>query len=213
MPNSDAVNVLTSPPNARSQRGEAVEKTLSHQIHPLSDFVDQAGVSVTEPQWHVLWTRSHCEQLVHDQLSAKGFKSFLPRVGQWSRRKGLRYLTRIPMFPGYLFLRHALDKRSYIEVCKAKGLVRILGERWDHLGTVPDREIEAIQKVAESGLPALPHPYLREGQRVRVVRGPLASAEGILVKSELQKGFLVLSVELLRRSIVVQIDCTLVVPV
>lgn len=117
------------------------------------------------------------------------------------------------MFPGYLFLRHtAMDKLSYIEVCKTRGLVRILGERWDRLGTVPGGEIEAIQKVIEAELPALPHPYLREGQRVRVVRGPLASAEGILVKSEPEKGLLVLSVELLQRSVAVQIDCTLVNP-
>ena len=150
---------------------------------------------------------------MHDQLSAKGFESFLPKVGQWSRRQGLRYLARVPMFPGYLFLRHtAMDKLSYIEVCKTRGLVRILGERWDRLGTVPGGEIEAIQKVIEAEMPALPHPYLREGQRVRVVRGPLASAEGILVKSEPEKGLLVLSVELLQRSVAVQIDCTLVNP-
>jgi len=118
------------------------------------------------------------------------------------------------MFPGYLFLRHdAMDKMSYIEVCKTKGLVRILGERWDHLGTVPSGEIEAIQKVIEAELPAMPHPYLREGQRVRVARGPLANAEGILVKSEPKRGVLVLSVDLLRRSVGVEIDCTMVNPI
>lgn len=168
---------------------------------------------MSRPQWHVLWTRSHCEQLVHDQLLAKGFESFLPKIGQWSRRSGLRYLARVPMFHGYLFLRHAIDKTSYIEVCKTRGLVRILGERWDRLGTVSDHEMEAIRKVTEAGLPALPHPFLREGQRVRVMHGPLANAEGILVKSEPRKGLLVLSVELLQRSIGVQIDCTLIKPV
>ncbi len=169
---------------------------------------------MTGAQWYVLWTRSHCEQLVHDQLSAKGFESFLPKIGRWSRRQGLRHLTRVPMFPGYLFLRHAgIDKVSYIEVCKTRGLVRILGDSWDRLGTVSSREMEAIQKVTEADLPAMPHPHLREGQRVRVVCGPLTSAEGILVKSEPTKGLLVLSVELLRRSIGVQIDCTLVKPV
>lgn len=152
--------------------------------------------------------------MVHDQLLAKGFESFLPKISQWSRRNGLRHLVRAPMFPGYLFLRHAvLDKASYIEVCKTKGLVRILGERWDHLGTVPHGEMEAIQKVIEAELPAMPHPYLRAGQRVRVIRGPLANAEGILVKSEPKKGVLVLSVDLLRRSVGVEIDCTLVNPV
>jgi hypothetical protein len=43
-----------------------------------------------------------------------------------------------------------------------------------------------------------------------VIRGPLANAEGILLKTEPKEGLLVLSVDLLRRSIAVRIDCTLV---
>jgi len=171
---------------------------------------DPASPPVPEPQWYVLWTRSNCEQLVHDQLSAKGFELFLPKLGRWSRREKLRCLARVPMFPGYLFLRHAIDKTSYIEVCKTRGLARILGDRWDRLGTVPERDIEAIQKVLTADVPTIAHPYLQEGQRVRITHGPLTNAEGILVKYEPKKGLLVLSVELLRRSIAVQIDCTLV---
>jgi transcription antitermination factor NusG len=115
------------------------------------------------------------------------------------------------MFPGYLFLQHAMDKSSYIEVRKARGLVRILGERSDQLAVVPDTEIEAIQRVLRAHLPALPHPYLREGQRVRITRGPLADVEGILVRFKPNKGLLVLSIDLLQRSVAVEVDCTLVV--
>ena len=164
------------------------------------------------PRWHVLWTRSHCEQVVHDQLSAKGFTPFLPKIGQWSRRKGSRYLARVPMFPGYLFLRHALDQASYVEVSKARGLVRILGDSWDRPAAVPDGEIDGIRKVLDAEVPVLSHPFLREGQRVRVVDGPLAGAVGILQKSDPAKGELVLSIGLLRRSVVVPVDCTQVVP-
>jgi transcription termination/antitermination protein NusG len=182
----------------RHRRGEALPKNLD--------------LDAEQPRWHILWTHSNCEQLVHDQLSAKGFELFLPRLGRWSRRKGARYLAKVPMFPGYLFLRHAMSKTSYIEVCKSKGLVRILGERWDRLGTVPDGEIAGIQKVLEAGLPVMPYPYthLCEGQRVRITRGPLANVEGVVVKPEPKKGLLLLSVELLRQCVAVQIDCTLV---
>jgi transcription antitermination factor NusG len=162
--------------------------------------------------WRVLWTRSHCERAVRDQLAAKGFTAFLPMVGTWARRKGGRYVARVPMFPGYLFLRHALDKSSYLDVCKAKGLVQVLGERWDRLASVPDGEIEGMRKVSDSNLPVHAHPYLREGQRARVLEGPLAGAVGILRKTEPARGELVLSVELLRRSVAVQVDCTMVEP-
>jgi transcriptional antiterminator NusG len=164
--------------------------------------------SVT-PRWRVLWTHSNCEQLVYDQLAAKGFDMFLPTVQAWCRRGGVRRLSRVSLFRGYLFLRHAMDKASYLEVYKTRGLVRILGERWDRLDVVPDSEIVAIQRVLHSDLPILPHPYLREGQRVRITRGPLADVEGILVRANPKKGLLVVSVNLLRRSIAVQLDCTL----
>lgn len=161
--------------------------------------------------WYVLWTCSHCEQLVYDQLASKGFHLFLPKIEVWSRRGGLSHRIRVPMFPGYLFLHHAMDRTSYVEVRKARGLVRVLGEGPDRLAAVPDREVEAIQRVLRAQLPALPHPFLREGQRVRITRGPLADVEGILVRLKPNKGLLVLSIGLLQRSVAVEVDCTLVV--
>jgi transcription antitermination factor NusG len=171
---------------------------------------DQETREVASPQWHVLWTRSHSEQLVYDQLAARRFHLFFPKVEVWSRRGGLRHRIRIPMFPGYLFLRHTMDKMSFIEAHKARGLVHILGERWDRLAVVPEKEIEAIQRLLDARLPALPHPYLREGQRVRISQGPLAGVEGLLLRINPNKGFLVVSINLLQRSVAVEVDCTLV---
>lgn len=177
------------------------------QIDPQDTTRASAG-----PQWHVLWTCSHSEQLVYDQLAAKRFHLFFPKIEVWSRRGGLRHRIRVPMFPGYLFLRHAIDKVSFIEVHKARGLVRILGERWDRLAVAPDEEIEAIRSLLDARLPVLPHPYLREGQRVRIRQGPMAGVEGLLVRIRPDKGLLVLSINLLQRSVAVELDCTLVAP-
>jgi transcription antitermination factor NusG len=171
------------------------------------------GAVRMSPAWHALWTRSHCEQLVHHQLAAKGFDLFLPTIDQWSRRGGLRHLIRVPMFPGYVFLHRVMDKASYVEVLKARGLVQVLGGRWDRLATVPDAEVDAIRRIVDAGLPALPYPYLREGQRVRITRGPLADLEGILVRTKPNRGLLVVSVNLLQRSVAAHVDCTSVVPI
>jgi len=175
---------------------------------PVDD--EERNDRLGEPKWHALWTRSHCEQLVHDQLAAKDFDLFLPKINVWSRRAGLRCLTQVPLFPGYLFVRGAIDKRSYTEICKARGLVRILGESWDRLAAIPEYEIESIQKVLNSDLPAMPHSFVREGQRVRISRGPLKDVEGILLKIKPDKGLFVVSIDLLQRSVAVEIDCTLV---
>lgn len=159
-------------------------------------------------QWFVLWTHSHSERLVHDQLAGKGFEMFLPTMKTWSRRNGAQSSITVPMLPGYVFLRHPIDKHSYVEIAKTRGLVRVLGERWDRLTPVPDDEIDAIRRVVVSDVPAFPHSYLREGQRVRITEGPLAGLEGILVSANPQKGLFVVSVELLQRSVGVEVDCT-----
>ena len=63
-----------------------------------------------------------------------------------------------------------------------------------------------------SAQPAFPYPYLTAGQRVRITHGPLANVEGVLVRTRPDKGLLVVSVELLRRSVAVEVDCTFATP-
>jgi transcription antitermination factor NusG len=173
---------------------------------------ESQGLSLSARPWHVLWTHSHCEQMVYEQLAVRHFHPFLPKIGVWSVRAGRRRLLSAPMFPGYLFLNDALDKAAHIEVRKARGLVRILGERWDRPAVVPEAEIEAIRRLAVAREPAIAHPYLREGRRARIVSGPLAELEGILVRMRPKKGLLVLSVHMLQRSVAVEVECTQVVP-
>lgn len=163
--------------------------------------------------WHVAWTHSHCEQLVYDQLEARGFHPFLPRMSAWSTRAGHRRMVSVPLLPGYVFLNDALDKTAHVEARKARGVVRILGEGWDRPARVPEAEIQAIRRLVDSRLPTLPYPYLREGRRVRIAAGPLSGLDGILVRARPQKGLLVLSVNLLQRSVAVEVDWTQVVPV
>jgi transcription antitermination factor NusG len=154
-----------------------------------------------------LWTRSNCEQLVHDQLRAQGFAPFLPATLAWSRRAGVRRTFAVPLFPGYLFLRDALDRTSLARVLGTRGVVRVLGERWEQPAVVPDEEVEAVRRLIESRLAARAHPYLREGRRLRILHGPLAGLEGILLRLRQGRGLLVLSVNLLQRSVAVEVDC------
>ncbi len=174
------------------------------QIHPLSES------HYSLPQWYVLHTRSHCEKLVYDQLVAKGFHLFLPTIEVWSRRSGLQRVVRTPLFSGYLFLHHFMEKCSYIEVCKTRGLVSILRNSSSQLAVVPETEIASIHTVIQERLPVLAHPFLHTGQKVRITRGALAGVEGFLLRTNVEKGILVLSITLLQRSLAVEIDCTAV---
>ena len=182
-------------------------------LHEVSKAPPVAALAeLTSESWYALWTRSHCEQLVRDQLHRVGFRAFLPTVDVWSRRRGVRRLIDVPMFPGYLFLRHAIDKKSYCEISRVRGMVRVLGERWDCLARIPDEEMESIERVVTVRQPVLAYPYLKEGRRARIIAGPLAGLEGILVKSRPDKGLLLLSVHLLQRSVGISVDATAVAP-
>lgn len=160
--------------------------------------------------WYAVWTQSHFEQSVSQQLSAKGFTAFLPEMNVWSKRGGEQRLIRVPMFPGYLFVHDEMDKRSYIEILKARGVVRVLEDGWSRLTPVPDAEIDAIQQVVNAEVPVFAHESLSQGDRVEVIEGPLCGLEGIFVQDKTTKGRLVLNVELLGRSVAVEVECTAV---
>jgi transcriptional antiterminator NusG len=160
--------------------------------------------------WYAVWTQSHFEQSVSQQLSAKGFTAFLPEMSVWSKRGGEQRLIRVPMFPGYLFVRDGMDKRSYIEILKARGVVRILEDGWTRLTPVPDEVIDSLQQVVAAEVPVFAADHLAQGDRVEVTDGPLSGLEGLFVQDKSAKGRLVLNVELLGRSVAVEVDCTAV---
>jgi transcription antitermination factor NusG len=160
----------------------------------------------TTEAWYAVWLRSNYEQTVNRQLSAKGFQPFLPEVRTWSRRLGTKRAITTPMFPGYLFVRAALDKHRYIDLLKVQGVVRVLEDGWTRLTPVPDTEIDAIQTIASAGVTVFPCAHLRCGERVRVLDGPLTGVEGVFVHDKPSKGRLVVSVDMLGRSIAVEMD-------
>ena len=161
-------------------------------------------------RWYAVWTRSHCEQLVSDQLVSKGFETFLPSAMAWVRHATGRHRTRRPLFPGYLFVHTAMDRASHVEVLKAQGAVRVLGERWDRLSVIPDQEIDSVRRAITSGAPVFARSSLAEGDRVRITGGPLAGLSGVFLRGRLNKGLLVVAVTLLQRGVAVEVDCTLV---
>jgi transcription antitermination factor NusG len=106
------------------------------------------------------------------------------------------------VFPGYLFCRMDLQQR--VPMLNTPGVASIVGVG-RCAAPVQDSEIRAIQRIIESGLPVAPSPFLKAGQFVYIDRGPLAGVEGIVIASK-NHNRLVVSVEMLRRSVTVEIE-------
>lgn len=164
------------------------------------------GSNASNAAWYAVWLRSHYEHTVEQQLSARGFHTFLPEIPAWSRTLGPKRAIRTPMFPGYLFVRDVLDKDRYIDMLQVRGIVRVLEDGWSRLTPVPTDDMDAIQQIVQANILVSPHAHLQKGDRVRVLEGPLMGVEGIFVQDRASKGRLVVSMNMLGRSVSVDVD-------
>jgi transcription antitermination factor NusG len=152
--------------------------------------------------WYALHVRTRFEKVVARNLQGKGYEEFLPlyrRTSNWSDRKKV---IELPLFPGYVFCR--FDARQRLPILTIPGVNSIVGIG-KTLMPVEEREINDIRAVLSSDSQCEPWPFLQVGQRVHVEHGPLAGTQGIvtMVKNTCR---LVISVNLLQRSVAVEID-------
>ena len=156
----------------------------------------------TDPQWFAVYTRSRHEKTVASKLGEKGLEVFLPLRKVLRRWKDRRKEVAIPLFSSYVFVRIPLIEKLF--VLQTPGVVQILSEGSKPV-PIPEEQIESIQKLVSSGLKYDPYPYLKEGDLVNVVRGPLQGVTGILLEKRKQH-LLVLSVDLIQQSAALQVD-------
>ena len=118
---------------------------------------------------------------------------------KWSDRLKV---VEFPLFPGYVFCRFSLPRRSEVlGVPSVRSVVSFYGKPFP----VSDKEIEAVKTMVDSGLPVMEWPYLKVGQRVRICEGSMRGLDGILVQEK--RGYrVVVNVELLNRAVSVELD-------
>jgi transcription antitermination factor NusG len=152
--------------------------------------------------WHALYTRHQHEKTIADLLTKKGFEVFLPLYQATHRWKDRTKALSLPLFPSYVFVRGGLDRQ--LQIITTPGVYMILAVA-GRAAVIPEEEISAVQRMVASALPVEPYPFLKCGDRVRVTSGALEGIEGILVRKK-NSVRLVLSVELLMKSVAVEVD-------
>lgn len=159
--------------------------------------------------WFALKVRSRAEKTVGDTLDNRGFEVFCPTYRESRQYSDRQKSLQSPLFPGYLFCK--LDWNNRLPVLSAPYVEYIVGFGKEPTPVCPT-EIGAIQTIVRAGLQCRPHPFLKVGQRVRMHSGPLADLEGILVAAR-GAHRLIVSVDLLQRSVATEVDSALVRPV
>jgi transcription antitermination factor NusG len=161
-----------------------------------------------ENRWYALYVRPRHEKTVCSQLEAKQQESFLPLYRTRNRWADRWKTVSLPLFPGYVFSWFDFAYRS--STLATSGVIDVV-----RLGSEPapvaTAQIEAIRLIVNSAAFAEPYPHLVRGDRVMMRGGPFNGLSGTLmvVRNSLR---LVVSVELLGRSVLVEIDRDWVVP-
>ena len=64
-----------------------------------------------EPRWYAAYTSANHEKRVAEQLVVRSVEHFLPVYASVRRWKDRRVTLQLPLFPGYVFVRMALQDR------------------------------------------------------------------------------------------------------
>jgi transcription antitermination factor NusG len=165
----------------------------------LADVLDRTDLSAS---WFAAYTRPRHEKSVERQLQERRIDCFLPVYRSVRRWKDRRKEIELVLFPGYVFVHILLCDR--LQVLQLPGVVRFVS--FHGLPTaLPEKEIEALRTGVDNQIRLTSHPYLKVGRRVQVKRGPMAGAQGILVRRK-QNCRLVISIEAIMRSVALEID-------
>jgi transcription antitermination factor NusG len=152
--------------------------------------------------WYALHIRSRHEKRVAERLGSQSLETFLPlHRSRHTWKNGVHVDVDLPLFPCYLFARAAGHDR--LRLLQHPGVLGFAASS-ARPTIITDEEISALRTATES-LKAEPHPYLNEGDPVRIVAGPLAGMTGILTRRK-QEYRVVLCIEAIMRSIVVEVS-------
>ncbi len=152
--------------------------------------------------WYALYTKPRHEFKAEEQLRNCGIEYFLPtitKMKQWSDRK--KKVTE-PLFSGYIFVKG--NERDRLLALEQYAIVRSIFFEGKP-ATVPNWQIENLQKMLESGLDVSVSEKLAVGSLVKIISGPFKDVEGIVYENSNQERILAITIDLLRRSVIVKI--------
>lgn len=159
--------------------------------------------------WFALQVRARSELKVADLLQRKGYETFCPTYLESRQYSDRIHKAHRALFAGYVFISMSAD--SLLSVLSTPGVHAIVTQGVKP-AIVPLAEIEAIQKATALAGHVKPWPYLRAGRRVKIIVGAMKGLEGVLVQ-ERGEDRLVLSIEMLQRSVSLDVDRSWIQPV
>ena len=166
-------------------------------------------------KWYVVHTLSGCENKVKthlekriDSLNIRDSisKILIPTEEIAEVRGGEKKLTTRNLFPGYVLVEMEMNDRTWYLLKSIPGVSGFLGSGREPVA-LGEKEVESILRAAEERK-AKPKPkaVFEQGERVRVVEGPLANLSGVVEELNPEKGRLKVMVSIFGRSTPVELE-------
>jgi len=148
--------------------------------------------------WEIAHLRSRQEKAVARLLLDAGMPFYLPQIKQTSKKSGRTFVSHLPLFPGYIFLRRVEGLRQTL--WRTSAIANMI--------EVPDQaeltgELLQIRQLQASGAVLTPRADLAPGDAVRITDGAFAGYSGVVVE---ERGSLrlIVSVSILKKSVAVE---------
>jgi transcription antitermination factor NusG len=152
--------------------------------------------------WYAVRVRALSEIRVGSILNQKRLETFVPSIEERRAYSDRVRRVAVAAFPGYLFCR--IDAGELVRVVETPGVQYLVGSGGNP-APVDDDVITSLQTAFLRPNRVSLVPYLKGGDHVRVVAGPLSGAIGVLLRTK-GSDRLVISVDLLERSVAVEVD-------
>ncbi|MCK4752331.1 MAG: UpxY family transcription antiterminator [Planctomycetes bacterium] len=165
------------------------------EVESIRDFV---GL------WWVAHTKSRNEKALAHDLIHRDISYFLPMTWKVRRHRGRKVRSLLPLFGGYLFF--CGDENERLELLKTNRVANLIEVK--DQGWLVD-ELLQLEQALQAGVDLVPHKYLKTGQRCRVISGPLADLEGVVVRTQAATR-LVLQVDMLGQAASVEVDLDMI---
>jgi transcription antitermination factor NusG len=184
--------------NVRKMSEACLKSNRALLTHGASETVAETRPEAA--RWYALKVRTRAEFAALAALQSRGYDPYCPTRLERRRYSDRMKAVETAVFPGYLFCKFDVQKK--VPIVSSHGVEYIVGTAGAP-AAIPDSEIINLQRAVTAGASA--SPYFKAGQRVRITHGPLTGVEGILARNP-QGDRLVVSVELLNRSVSIQIE-------
>ena len=143
-------------------------------------FLPRGRYHAGEMKWFIFYLRPRSEKLVYNLLRNLSYEVFFPTIQSlriWKNRQ--RKMITVPLFPNYMFV-YTYEHELYNIRClpRVASFVSCDGKP----ATISGQEIAGVKQMLGLDKTITVETTFIKGEPVRIVSGPLAGYEGVLIQ-------------------------------